>query len=249
MKILTRILRTFWGLWHILWYALAILIFAPFHMLLAPLFGEKASRFLMFVTYRIGAPFILIPCLHRVKNHGKENIDLNRSYMVVGNHSSNLDFYLNPYSAPMYIRVLVKKELTKLPLFGSVMKAIAIPVDRQNKDSGRQGLEQLKEKLTEGYSAFIYPEGTRNRTQEPLLDFKNGAFRTAIECQVPVLVTTIANARKINDIRQSLPDCCPGTIHIYWEVPIETKGMTQDDVPRLKQMAREMMLKRLELHR
>ncbi len=168
--------------------------------------------------------------------------------MVVGNHVSNLDFYVNPHTAPVYIRVLVKQELAKLPLFGSVMKSIAVPVERGNKQSGKKGLAKLKEKLDLGYSIFIYPEGTRNLTENHLREFKAGAFKMAIECQIPILVTTIANARQLNDLRVSLFDCRPGIVHVYWDEAIETKGMTLDDVPRLMEMTKEIMTKNILKH-
>lgn len=210
-------------------------------MILAPLFGEKVAKLLMFWTYRIGAWFIIVPTLLFIKNHGRDKIDKNKSYIVVGNHVSNLDFFVNPHTAPMYIRVLVKRELEKVPLFGSVMKAIAVSVERGNKESGKKGLKQLKEKLDAGYSVFLYPEGTRNRTDNPLLPLKSGAFRMAIETQTPLLVTTIANARQINDIRKTLFDMRPGRLHVYWDEPIETKGMTLDDVDELMKKTKEIM--------
>lgn len=200
------------------------------------------------MTYRIAAYFILIPTLQFVKNHGREKIDKSKSYMVVGNHSSNLDFYIHPHSAPVDIRVLVKQELTKIPLFGAVMKSIAVPVERGNRDSGKKGIEKLKAKLALGYSLFIYPEGTRNLTQEPVAEFKKGAFRTAIECELPLVISTIGNARQINDIRKRLLNCRPGIIHVYWEEPIETKGMTEEDIPELMERTREIMTRNIEKH-
>ncbi len=241
MKILIRIFRTIWGIWWAFWFLMTVIIFAPFHLVLAPIFGEKAAKFLMFLTYRIAAYFILIPTLTFIKNHGRNKVDTSRSYVVVGNHTSNLDFYVNPYTAPMYIRVLVKKELEKVPLFGSVMKAIAISVDREDKGSRKESLRKLKEKLDLGYSIFIYPEGTRNKTDKPLGKIKYGAFRLAIESQLPLLITTIANARDLNDNRNGTFDFCPGVLHVYWDEVIETKGMTLDDVPALTARAEAIM--------
>lgn len=202
----------------------------------------------MFITYRIAAYIILIPCLHFVKNHGREKIDKNRSYMIVGNHHSNLDFYVHPHSAPVYIRVLVKKELEKVPLFGSVMKAVAVSVERGNKDSAKRSFAALKEKLDKGYSIFIYPEGTRNRKQPIFGEFKKGAFRMAIEHELPLLVSTIGNARQIINLRNGTFDARPGIVHVYWDEVIETKGMTMDDIPELMERVKGMMRKNIMKH-
>jgi 1-acyl-sn-glycerol-3-phosphate acyltransferase len=247
LKILIRIFRTIWGLWHVLWFSITVILFAPFHIILAPIFGEKAAKFLMFMTYRIGAYFILVPCLHFIKNHGREKIDKNRSYLIVGNHHSNLDFYVHPHSAPVYIRVLVKKELERIPLFGSVMKAIAVSVERGDRDSAKRSFATLKEKLDKGYSIFIYPEGTRNREQEMFGEFKKGAFRMAIEHELPLLISTIGNSRKLQDLRNGF-DACPGIVHVYWEEAIETKGMTMDDIPALMERTKEVMRKNILKH-
>ncbi len=247
-NIFVKVFRVIWGIWGVFWFALTVLLFAPVHMILAPIFGEKAARFLMWLTYRVGAYFILIPPLTFIKNHGRDKISKDLKAVVIGNHTSNMDFYVNPHTAPMYIRVLVKKELEKIPLFGSVMKAIAISVDRGDKASRKESMRKLKEKLDKGYSIFIYPEGTRNRTDKLLNDFKSGAFRMAIEMQLPLVVTTTANTRLINDLRHGIFDMRPGILHVYWDGPIETKGMTLEDVPALMEKARLIMEGHLKRH-
>ncbi len=231
-----------------LWFFLAVIIFGPFHVILGPLLGERASKFLMFITYRIAAIMVIYPPLHWVVNHGREKISKDLSCIMVGNHGSNMDFYINPHTAPMLIRVLVKKELEKIPIFGSVMKAVCISVDRKDDESKKRSLKELRKKLDKGYSVFIYPEGTRNRTDEPLQPFKSGAFRLAIETGLPIAVTTIGNIKQRNDIRNGIFDSTPGPVHVYWDGPISTEGMTMDDVPALKEKVREIMLGHLKKH-
>ncbi len=247
-NIFVKAFRMIWGFWSLLWFGVAVVLCAPLHIVLAPIFGEKAARFLMWWTYRIGAYFILIPSLTFIKNHGRDKIDKNLKAVVVGNHTSNMDFYVNPHTAPMFIRVLVKKELEKIPLFGSVMKAIAISVDRGDKDSRKASLAKLKDKLERGYSIFIYPEGTRNRTDKLLNDFKSGAFRMAIEMKLPLVITTTANTRLINDIRHGVFDMRPGILHVYWDGPIDTSSMALDDVPALMEKTKNIMEAHLKRH-
>lgn len=104
----------------------------------------------------------------------------------------------------------------------------------------------MKDSLVrEHISVVLFPEGTRNRTEAPLLDFKDGAFRLAIDAQLPVAVLTILNsgdfapANKFMQLR-------PGTLKASWSKPIETKGMTLDDVPRLKEEVRKRLLEGLQ---
>jgi 1-acyl-sn-glycerol-3-phosphate acyltransferase len=102
----------------------------------------------------------------------------------------------------------------------------------------------MKRSLDEGISVFLCPEGTRNRTSNPLIEFKDGAFRLAIEAQVPVAVFTIFDSKKRNS-PQSQMEIIPGVIHGKWDEPIETKGMTLDDVSLLKEKVYDMILKNL----
>ena len=103
----------------------------------------------------------------------------------------------------------------------------------------------MMQSLKDGISVFLCPEGTRNRTQKPLLDFRDGAFRLAIESQTPVAVLTVLGARERNSPKNPV-SLRPGIIYAVWDDPIETKGMTQNDVPLLKQMAYDLMLSNIK---
>jgi len=98
----------------------------------------------------------------------------------------------------------------------------------------------LKEKI----SVILFPEGTRNRTQKPLLDFKDGAFRLAIETQLPIAVLTILNTKDF--LPAGKFGLKPGTINARWNEPLQTKGLNLKDVPMLKEKARDMLLKNLK---
>jgi 1-acyl-sn-glycerol-3-phosphate acyltransferase len=127
-----------------------------------------------------------------------------------------------------------------------MVKMLAIMVDRKNKESRERSVRFLVEELSKGHSIFLFPEGTRNRTLELLKEFKEGAFRMAVMAQVPIAVQTIVGAKKLNDpVRLQL---YPGVVDVYWSDPIETKGMTLEDVPRLVQQVRSEMEKYLSAY-
>jgi 1-acyl-sn-glycerol-3-phosphate acyltransferase len=97
--------------------------------------------------------------------------------------------------------------------------------------------------LKQGESLFLYPEGTRNRTGQPLKEFKDGAFRAAILAQVPIVVQTLVNPRELNN-----PDGIhlqPGRLDLHFSAPIDTRGMSLEDVPRLKQQVIDEMMRHL----
>ena len=92
---------------------------------------------------------------------------------------------------------LGKKELSKIPFFGWLTSKWAIWVDRSSPESRKEGSEKLKQILSGGTSVLVAPEGTRNNTDEPLLPFRYGPFRLAIESQIPILPVIIHNAGKL----------------------------------------------------
>jgi len=99
----------------------------------------------------------------------------------------------------------------------------------------------MKEALAEGFSVFLAPEGTRNQTDEPLQKFYAGAFRLAIETQKPLLVLTLVNPKDLNDPRKKM-DLSPGVVDCYFDAPIETEGLTLEDVDELEKRVRGVML-------
>jgi 1-acyl-sn-glycerol-3-phosphate acyltransferase len=107
-------------------------------------------------------------------------------------------------------------------------------------------MKYLHRTLQEGYSVFIYPEGTRNTTPELLLPFHKGAFRIAIEAQKPIAVQTITNVEKISNPKKKGLDMWPGTVRITWSKPIETAGLTMEDVDGLMERVRGVMEGRLQ---
>ena len=188
---------------------------------------------------------VFIITLIRCKVKGREKIDPKKVYVFVGNHQSQLDIPAYAVAAKNTFRFLSKEELTKIPVFGYLLRKLYITVKRDDKSDRSKSIQQMKKSLDEGISVFLCPEGTRNRTSAPLLDFKDGAFRLAIEAQVPVAILTVFDSKKRNS-PQSQMELIPGVIHCVWDEPIETKGMTIDDVPLLKQRVYDIMLKNLE---
>jgi 1-acyl-sn-glycerol-3-phosphate acyltransferase len=86
---------------------------------------------------------------------------------------------------------------------------------------------------------MLFPEGTRNKTNDPLLDFHTGAFRIAVEAQIPVAPLILLNTRKLMPKGGLLQR--PGRMTCQYLDPVETKGMEEKDIPKLKALVREKM--------
>ncbi len=167
----------------------------------------------------------------RVKGAGY--IDPQQTYVYTPNHFSLLDIALVGYIPQPFV-FISKLSLTRLPLFGWVIRTFHIPVDRGSPRSSYQALQQSLRKIEEGKSMVMYPEGGIRTPAPPrLAHFKSGPFRVAIEKQVPVVPVTIPYNWFIlpNDKKLLMRPRRP--LLIFHE-PIATAGLTEADIPQLR---------------
>ncbi len=141
--------------------------------------------------------------------HGREHVDRSRllgdpktqrtpkAYLIMSNHQSHYDVTVIYYVLGSTIRMVAKRELFDVPVFGSAMRAAGfISIDRQNTKNAIASLEDAKEKLASGVPMWIAPEGTRSPTGA-LLPFKKGGFVLALATGAPVLPVSIRGTRDV----------------------------------------------------
>lgn len=175
----------------------------------------------------------------RMKFKGREVRDKTAPCIIVSNHGSNLDMMTAPYVIKPKVSPLAKAELRKIPMLGYMFKAVSIFVNRKDAESRKRSIEEMKKSLNNGIFIFMYPEGTRNRTKEPVKEFYDGAFKTAIELQIPIMPLIFLNLRKIAPVDSFFMQ--PGTITGEFIEPIPTVGLTENDVPSLKEKVYRIM--------
>lgn len=241
-----RILRIFWAIYCFLVLAPIVIFTALFILTTNVIAGKKSRKINLILSQKISCVFICYLSGIFLKVYGKENFQPDKGYVIVGNHNSNYDIFINSTALPWgnVFFFLSKVELGKVPVFSVVAKNLAVLVDRSSMTSRMKSMMKMKEVLGEGISVWIFPEGTRNKTDEPLIDFIDGAFRLAVDMKVPLIVSTLVGMKKINNPNYSL-DMAPGFVECYFEKPIETAGMTVSDIPALKEQVRSLMLARL----
>ncbi|MBI5215606.1 MAG: 1-acyl-sn-glycerol-3-phosphate acyltransferase [Ignavibacteriae bacterium] len=124
---------------------------------------------------------------------GLEAIDVSRNYIYVANHASYYDIPSVMTGIPdRFIRIMYKKELQKIPVFGWAMKwtRFYIPINRGRGMEAQQSLEKAIERIKNGESVLLFAEGTRT-TDGKLQQFKRGAFNIAVKAGIPVVPVTI----------------------------------------------------------
>jgi 1-acyl-sn-glycerol-3-phosphate acyltransferase len=124
--------------------------------------------------------------------HGAERVRTDRAYVYMSNHQSHLDIPILYATLPSRtIRMLAKKELFKIPLWGrGLQEAEFISVDRTNHARAVQSIERAKELLRDGVSMYLAPEGTRSRTGK-IAPLKKGGFHLALDTQTPIVPVAI----------------------------------------------------------
>ena len=163
--------------------------------------------------------------------------------VYVSNHVSQADIFLISH-LPWEMKWLAKTELFTTPFLGWQMRMAGdVEVKRGQKDSAREAMQQCANYLKQGMSVMIFPEGTRSRDGS-LQPFKDGAFRLAIDTQKPIIPLAVAGTR------EALPKHSWqfGEARALVAVgdPIDTAGMTLDDVDRLRDAARTSIASLLE---
>jgi 1-acyl-sn-glycerol-3-phosphate acyltransferase len=127
--------------------------------------------------------------------HGREHLGHGQTYLVMSNHQSLYDIPVLFEAIGPNIRMITKRELFRVPLFGNALAAGGfISIDRSDRHAAIVSLERARQLLASGTHVWIAPEGTRSRTGE-LLPFKKGAFYLAFEALLPILPVTVRGTR------------------------------------------------------
>jgi 1-acyl-sn-glycerol-3-phosphate acyltransferase len=176
---------------------------------------------------------------------GAENVDPHRSYVVVANHASALDIMACFLALPIPIRFLAKRELFRIPLLASAMRAIGIvEVDRQARAPVHDQINlQARGLIATGRSVIIYPEGTRTRDGS-LGAFKKGAFTIAVRSGWPVLPVTIHGS--FAAWPPGSPFVRGGKITVAIDPPLETESLGQGSTGELRDTVHAIIEKRLD---
>jgi len=229
-----QFIYTIWAL--LVFHVFMIILFPVF--IIPPLIHKKGGR-LGFKAIRLWS--FLFSFFNRIiyKVEGKEHFDKKQNYVIISNHTSFLDTPAIPQAIDAPFKALAKKELTKIPIFGFLVKMITEVVDRSNPESRQKSKNRLNEVLRDENSILVFPEGTMNRTDQPLQRFYDGAFRIAIDAQAPILPIVIKGAAKLMKPSSFLMK--PGKIHVKVLEPISTKDLTHKDLPTLKAQVEEKM--------
>ncbi len=241
MIVFKYIFWVFYRIWFYILIAIPIIIMLP--LLIISILKEEWYP-LFFRMARIWAKFILIGMGFRYKIEREQTPEASKSYMFVANHTSMADIMLMLVAVKNPFVFVGKKELAKIPLFGFFYKRTSILVDRSSAKSRQAVFLRAQRRLQQGMSICIFPEGGVPEDESVVLDeFKNGAFRMAINHQIPIVPITFGDNKK--RLSYTFFSGGPGKMRVKTHKFITTKGLTIEDTKTLNSETKAVIYNQL----
>lgn len=233
VKLLRKVAAFLFLIWGFLVFISAMILVFPLIILMSVLFKKKKAQDIIFLFLKIWAWIFSVLCFFPVRIRGRERLDPDKACIYVCNHNSYLDAIAVVLAVPGSFKPLGKIEMVKTPIFGMIYRRVVVLIDRKSQESRARSVEELKIDLSNGQSILIFPEGTMNRSDAPLSEFYDGAFRLAIETQTAIVPMVILNARKLLPRNKPL-NIRPGVLECIFADRVEVTGLKPDDLVDLK---------------
>jgi 1-acyl-sn-glycerol-3-phosphate acyltransferase len=176
----------------------------------------------------------------QVEVSGVEEIDKKIPYIFMPNHLSLIDGPMLFMLIPQAVRVIIKKEVFKVPIIGQAMRQVGfIPVDRKALKGGKASIDHASKMIIEkGFSFLIFPEGTRSRDGK-LQPFKRGGFFLALASQVPVVPVSIEGSYEL--MPKGAFFAKKGKIEVTFHPPVSVQEFDRQSLPRLIDKVRDIV--------
>jgi 1-acyl-sn-glycerol-3-phosphate acyltransferase len=244
MKIIKNILGGIWATWGLITFVITFLIFFGPSMLsyLYKNFAKGQAFFITVSRVWIRIWLVLIACPFKI--FGKEHFKKDKNYIVVHNHNAFLDVPLSCPFVPGGNKTIAKDSFTKVPIFGWFYKRGGVMVDRKDERSRVKSFEAMKDVLAQGMHMCIYPEGTRNRTDKPLKDFYDGAFKLAVDTKNEIIPCIIVGTTKAMPIRKGF-FLKPTKLELHYLPAVSPENM---DAKTLNKKVHALMLEEFLKH-
>jgi 1-acyl-sn-glycerol-3-phosphate acyltransferase len=181
----------------------------------------------------------------KVKMEGMEHLNGKGPYIFMSNHQGSYDIFALLGHLPYQFKWLAKKELFSIPFFGWAMAAVGyISIDRGGTRDTVEAMNEAAQKIREGMSVVIFPEGSRS-PDGSIQPFKKGGFTLAIKSKVPIVPIAISGSRDI--MPKDRLTATSGEIRMFVDHPIEIQHCSLKDRESLMKKVRETISKNFKL--
>jgi 1-acyl-sn-glycerol-3-phosphate acyltransferase len=186
-----------------------------------------------------------------VRVHARREIALDprMPYVFMSNHQSHFDVLAVVSALPEFqLRWVAKRELTRVPVFGWALRhSDHIIIDRSDHHQAMTTLRAAVDKMRQGLSVIIFPEGTRGPGDGTLLPFKKGGFVLAQEAGIPVVPIVVRGSADV--LSRHGWQVHGGDIDVLVGAPIAVAGLGRDELMQRVREHLERMLPRVRSHR
>lgn len=196
---------------------------------------QTVFRFILKVT---GADITII---------GHENVPKDQAVLYIGNHRSFFDILLTYVHCPDLTGYVAKKEMAPIPLLSIWMRYLhCLFLDRKDIKEGMKTILTAIEKVKNGISICIFPEGTRNKGDDELelLPFHEGSFKIATKSDCPIIPMAISNSAEI--FENHFPKIKPCKVVVEYGKPIYPEQLSKEDKKRLGAYTQGIILEMLK---
>jgi 1-acyl-sn-glycerol-3-phosphate acyltransferase len=181
----------------------------------------------------------------KVRIEGMGDLNGKGPYVFMSNHQGSYDIFALLGHLPYQFKWLAKKELFSIPFFGWTMTAVGyISIDRGGSRDTVEAMNEAAQKIRDGMSVVIFPEGSRS-PDGLIQPFKKGGFTLAIKSKVPIVPIAISGSRDI--MPKDRLTAAPGEIRMLVDRPIETEGFSSKDRESLMKKVKEIITKNFEM--
>lgn len=214
------------------------------------LFSKKTRDYIAYYTVRTMFKIILFVAGTKVIVKGRENIPENEAVLYIGNHRSFFDIVVGYSIIPPRCGFIAKKELKKifpLRVWMEFMKCLFL--DRSSIEAAINMINCGVDRIKNGISIFIFPEGTRGKSDDEMHDFKEGSFKIAKKAKCRILPIAFNNTSAV--FEDQLPKIRRATVCIEFGKPIDIEELSKEEKKSLgkytENIIKEMVVKNKDL--
>ncbi len=196
--------------------------------LLVGLFNRKARDYICLRVVQWAFRVVEFLSGVKVKVIGEENVPKDKAVLYVGNHRSYFDIIFTYSRCPRLTGYIAKAEMKKAPLLNFWMMLLYCQfLDRQDMKKGLKTIKKATELAKSGISMCIFPEGTRNKEEGTLMDFKEGSLRIAGKSGCPIVPMALTNTAAV--FENQFPKIRPVEVVIEYGKPFYITDLEGDD--------------------
>ncbi|MFK5959491.1 MAG: lysophospholipid acyltransferase family protein [Lutibacter sp.] len=241
MKIIKYPFYIIWKCWFLCWVILTLIPIFP--VLIIVTSSEKLYPF-FFKIARAWANTILFVMGFKIVLEEDQVLEKEKSFMFCPNHTSMIDIMVMLSVTKNPFVFVGKKELTKIPIFGFFYKRTCILVDRGDTKSRKAVFDEARRRMSDGLDICIFPEGLVPDDESIILnEFKSGAFRLAIEHQIPIVPMTFYDCKK--RLSYTFFSGSPGKLRVKIHKFINTEGLVLKDCNSIKKQTFDVIYNEL----